>query len=147
MDEHAAGSLRAALSQHRVAVLAAMADSIVPADEFPGATEAGVLDYFAMQFGHELSRETGYYRCGLDAVDGEARVAYGRPLCQLDDDERRRLLQSIEAADLRTTWPVDPARFFADVVGHVMAGYYGDPGNGGNRNTVSWQMIGFEVTD
>jgi hypothetical protein len=26
-----------------------------------------------------------------------------------------------------------------------MEGFYGDPGNGGNRNAVSWHMIGFEV--
>ena len=37
------------------------------------------------------------------------------------------------------------ARFFALLVGHTMEGFYGDPGNGGNRGRIAWEMIGFEV--
>jgi gluconate 2-dehydrogenase gamma chain len=32
------------------------------------------------------------------------------------------------------------------LVNHTMEGFYSDPGNGGNRDAVSWKMIGFEVT-
>jgi gluconate 2-dehydrogenase gamma chain len=33
--------------------------------------------------------------------------------------------------------------FFSLLVEHAMQGFYGDPRHGGNRDRVSWKMIGF----
>ena len=46
-----------------------------------------------------------------------------------------------------SSWPVDPAEFFRNVIEHVMEGYYSDPGNGGNRDSIAWRMIGFEARE
>jgi hypothetical protein len=40
---------------------------------------------------------------------------------------------------------VEPALFFRRLVEHSMEGFYGDPGNGGNKNGAAWDMIGFRV--
>ena len=31
------------------------------------------------------------------------------------------------------------------MVEHVLEGFYADPGNGGNRDAVSWKMIGYRA--
>ena len=36
--------------------------------------------------------------------------------------------------------------FFRLLITHVMEGFYADPGNGGNRNGIAWQMLGYKVT-
>ena len=44
-----------------------------------------------------------------------------------------------------TAWDVAPRFFFDLLVRTTTAeGFYSDPEQGGNRNAVSWNMIGFE---
>ena len=42
-----------------------------------------------------------------------------------------------------TVWgEVDPQAFFGRLVRYTMMGFYGDPRHGGNRQHVSWRMLG-----
>ncbi|MGI5289698.1 gluconate 2-dehydrogenase subunit 3 family protein [Nonomuraea polychroma] len=128
------------MTPEQAATLSAVVDTIVPADEYPSGTEAGVLDYLAGRFDLRAS-----YAAGLDAVEAEARERYGAHFPVLPYERREALLRDVEAGGTRTPWPFDATVFVSTVVGHVMEGFYGDPGNGGNRDAVSWRMIGFEV--
>ena len=47
---------------------------------------------------------------------------------------------------MRTDWHGDPIWFFRLLVEQTMEGFYADPGNGGNKGGVSWEMIGYRVT-
>ncbi|MET9245963.1 gluconate 2-dehydrogenase subunit 3 family protein [Nonomuraea sp. NPDC003709] len=131
----------------QAATLGAVVDTIVPADDHPSGTEAGVLDYLAGQFGRDLAGLRAYYEAGLNAVEAEARERHGAGFPELPPGRREELLRALEAGDTRVPWPFDAAAFVETVVGHVMEGFYGDPGNGGNRDAASWRMIGFEVRD
>ncbi len=133
------------LTGAQATTLRALVDTIVPADEYPSATEAGVLDYLEIQFGSDLASMRAYYGAGLDATDAEARAGSGTGFHLLRPAERGALVRTVEAGVTRTPWPFGAREFLATVIGHVMEGYYGDPGNGGNRDAVSWQMIGFTV--
>lgn len=133
------------LTAEQWATLTAAVDRVVPADDYPSGSQAGVLDYLVRQFDGALARQRGLYRLGLDALSAEAHVRHRRPFIELAATVQDRLLQAVEAGDVRSSWQVDPVLFFATLVDHVMEGFYGDPGNGGNRNAVSWHMIGFEV--
>jgi gluconate 2-dehydrogenase gamma chain len=86
------------------------------------------------------------YRGGLDALDVEARTAAGVSFAALAPAAQDELLRRVEAGDVATDWPVDAAAFFRAATEHAAEGFYGDPGNGGNRDGVSWRMIGFEVS-
>ena len=124
--------------------LRAAIDRIIPADDYPGGWEAGVGDYFA----HLLSREGRFLfptQQGLDALDAEARATEGAPFASLVPDIQDRLLTRIEAGEVRTKWH-QSADFFRQLVSQAMEGYYADPSNGGNKDRVSWKMIGFRVT-
>jgi hypothetical protein len=133
------------LSQRQRRCLQAVVDRIIPADEFPSGWEAGAGDYLLRQLETDLASRLAAYRGGLDAVDEEAQRVAGRTFAELDCSLQDEILVWIEAGEVAASWPVNPIIWFHMLVDHVIEGYYGDPGNGGNRDAVSWRMIGFEV--
>jgi hypothetical protein len=134
------------LTQSQQATLRAFVDRLIPADDYPGGWDAGVGDYLDRQFAGDLSHALDTYRAGLDALDAESAATVGARFCEIDLAAQDELLRRVEVGDVATDWSVDPAAFFRDAAEHAAEGYYGDPGNGGNRDGVSWRMIGFEVT-
>ena len=118
--------------------LEAVCEHIIPADEHPGAKEAGVLYYIDGSLAGELRRFRRDYSQGLALVDKMSRAAHGRAYADLGGEQQFALLQQLEK-DLGKG-----GEFFALVRQHTMEGYYGDPKYGGNRNSVSWKMIGFQ---
>ena len=134
------------LTEPQRATLRALVDRLIPADDFPGGWDAGVGDYLDRQFVGDLSESVNLYRSGLDALEVEACTTAGVGFVALAPAAQDDLLRRVEVGDVATDWPVDPAEFFRAAAEHAAEGFYGDPGNGGNRDGVSWRMIGFEVT-
>jgi len=124
--------------------LRALMNRIIPSDDFPSAWEAGVGDYLARQFERDLQSQLETYRLGFEALDAEALNVAGKGFGELDASVQDSILRHVENGQVTAAWSVDPVQFFRTVTEHVMEGYYSDPGNGGNRNSISWQMIGFE---
>lgn len=133
------------LSPTQEKTLAAAVNRIIPPDEWPGGWEAGVGDYLYRQFERDLKDARATYQQGLDALDAEALVVFAVRFVQLDDEQQDALLYNVERGVVQTEWPFHPGGFFAMMVQHATEGFYSDPGNGGNRNQVAWEMIGFEV--
>lgn len=134
------------LSNSQKVVLEALVNRIIPPDDDPGGWEAGVGDYLFGQFERDLKHLLLVYALGLDALEAEAFAAAGQSFAQLAPEAQDSMLSLVEAGEVRAAWGVDPAAFFRMVVDHCAEGFYADPGNGGNRNGVSWRMIGFEVS-
>ena len=133
------------LTELQRTTLRALVDRIIPADDFPSGWQAGVGDYLARQFERDLRPQLDRYRVGLDALDAEAQAGTSARFAELDAADQDALLRRVEAGAVTVAWPIDPAAFFHAAVEHAMEGFYSDPGNGGNRDGVSWRMIGFEV--
>ena len=134
------------LTARQVEILEALVNRIIPADDYPGGWEAGVGDYLFRQFGRDLKHLLSVYALGLDSLDSEARTVYQMNFDQLPPTVQDELLERIEAGKVTTAWVVEPATFFRMAAEHCAEGYYSDPGNGGNKDGVSWRMMGFEVT-
>ena len=134
------------LTEAQRATLRALVDRLIPADDYPGGWDAGVADYLDRQFAGDLRTLVGVYRAGLEALDVEALAVAGVHFAELAPEAQDELLSRIERGEVVTVWPVDPADFLRTAAEHAAEGYYGDPGNGGNRDAVSWRMIGFEVS-
>lgn len=132
------------LSTNQLATLRAAIDRIVPADDFPSASESGVADFLTQLIPAE--RLDDLYMQGLDALDAEASAIYEKPFAQLTPDEQDHLLAAVEFGDVRTPWSIAPQEFFEVLNRQTIDGYYGDPGNGGNRDGAAWRMVGFQVT-
>lgn len=138
------------LSARQQETLRAVVDRIIPPDAFPGGWEAGVGDYLLRQLSRgDLQDQTPTYRAGLDALDAEAKSLgeEGAGFAERDTETQDALLARVAAGTVAATeWgAVTPPRFFRLLVEHAQEGFYGDPGNGGNRDGVSWRMVGFTV--
>ena len=114
--------------------LRAAMDRIVPADDYPSAWAAGVGDFLAALMIRE-PRFLPVYQKGLNALNAAAPMSFAA----LDMARQDALLAQFEADESH-------AHFFRLLVQQTMEGFYADPGNGGNKNGVSWEMIGFQVT-
>ena len=125
-------------------ILRSLMDRIIPQDDFPNAWDAGVGNYLARQFERDLQHQVENYRLGLEALETESQAYAGKGFTELDASAQDMLLSRIETGQVMLSWSVNPTEFFHMVIEHVMEGYYSDPGNGGNRDSITWQMIGFE---
>ncbi len=133
---HAAGPL-VTFTPAEAKLVASVCDCVIPAGDGPGATEAGVIYYIDRQLSGPLERFQQAYRTGIPRLEAACRARHGRSFSALDAESRTSFLQTIESggdADLRG--------FFAIVVDHTMQGFYGAPSHGGNRDEVSWKMLG-----
>ena len=113
------------------ATLEALCACIIPEDQDPGATRAGVVSFIDTQLAGFYKPLRKVYREGISAVDQES----GGRFLDLPPAKRIELLQSIERNP--TLKP-----FFDLLVAHTMQGFYGDPRHGGNRDRASWKMLG-----
>ncbi|HXQ39490.1 MAG TPA: gluconate 2-dehydrogenase subunit 3 family protein [Anaerolineales bacterium] len=125
-------------------ILRELMNRIIPQDDFPDAWDAGVGNYLSRQFERDLRSQVETYQLGLEALDAESQAFAGKGFTELDTSMQDVILSQLEAGQVTSPWPVDPTGFFHMVIEHVMEGYYSDPGNGGNRDSIAWRMIGFE---
>ncbi len=113
--------------------LAAICDQIIPADDFPSASQAGVLDYIDRQLIRHYREHQEAYRRGLEHVEALSRSRFGRDLASLSTQQQLAIVSALEQQE---------PQFFALLRNHTMEGYYGSPRHGGNRDAASWKMLG-----
>lgn len=125
--------------------LRAAIDRIIPPDDFPSATAAGVDVFIARHLAGDGAALAPILAAWLEALDRESRAGDGAPFAALPPARQDSLLERVEAGAVTTAWPVPPREGFALLVTLANEGYYGDPGGGGNRDGVGWRMIGYET--
>jgi hypothetical protein len=123
--------------------LRAAIDRMIPVDEFPGGWEAGAGDYLFRQLDGDLRELLPLYRDGLDELDAEARAVFATPFAALTMEQQDMLLTRADFGAPILRNPGLLQRFVRILAAHSAEGYYSDPGNGGNRDRVAWNMIGF----
>ena len=113
--------------------LAALCDQIIPADDYPGASEAGAVTFIDRQLVRHYEPHQRAYREGLKLADELSRSRFGADLAAASP------LQQFETAIAIEKQAPD---FFELVRRHTLQGYYGSPRHGGNRDAASWRMLG-----
>jgi hypothetical protein len=124
--------------------LRAVVDCLIPADDFPGAYEAGVCDYLLRLFQTDMVEQSDFFRAGIELIDAESQRRFNAPFVALTRDQQTVTLHAIESGNVATAWTIPPPRFFEMLVNTCAEGYYSDPQQGGNRGSVSWVMTGFD---
>jgi gluconate 2-dehydrogenase gamma chain len=139
---------------------------LIPADEeWPGAREANVPNYMDKQLsgawgaGERLYRggpwqpgtpSQGYqlpftpaelFHTALAAINKELASA-GTPFATMSADQQDAYLKTLEAGGQGLNG-VPSEVFFAHLWELTLEGFFSDPVYGGNRDMVSWRMIGF----
>jgi len=114
----------------------ALSEQIIPADQDPGATWAGTIYYIDSQLVGHFHKLQAAYRRGIAAFDAACRSAHGQPFAALPLDQQTDFLNQL---------PSSLQPFFDMVITHTMQGFYGDARHNGNRDAVSWRMLGIPV--
>jgi Gluconate 2-dehydrogenase subunit 3 len=115
------------------ATLAAAVDRIIPADDFPGAWEAGVGDYLERILDTDLQPLAAEFLAGLISLEAQAASGFGQSFASLTPENQDEILKTVEQT-----------QFFRLLIDLTAEGYYSDPANGGNRGMTAWKMIGYQ---
>ena len=123
------------LDDAQARTLAALCDQIIPADGFPSASQAGAVVYIDRQLARHYRRHRTAYRHGIETIDLMSRQTFGISFADATGAQQLQIV-----IDLEKQHP----DFFGLVREHTMEGYYGSPRHGGNRDAVSWRMLGLD---
>ena len=132
------------LSEDEAATLAAACDQIIPPDQDPGASAAGVVTFIDRQLATRRRKDLPFWRAGIAALDATALGRHGARFADLRAEAQVAMLESIERDEGEPSeWhTVRSASFFRRLRDYTMMGFYGDPRHGGNKDRVSWRMLG-----
>ena len=122
-------------TEDEAATLTAICDQIIPADDFPSASQVGVLNYIDKQLTRHYRRHQGAYRDGLERAEQKSHQHCAKNLAAASSAQQLQVVTAMEQSD---------KPFFEMVRSHTFEGYYGSPRHGGNRNAISWHMLGLD---
>jgi len=122
----------------------AICERLIPADQDPGASQVGVVNFLDIQLVGPYKRFRSSYRQGLNGIDQTSRQMYGQRFTELSAEKQDAVLKELErGGPTGEGWKeISSKDFFTLILGHAMQGYYGDPRHGGNYGRVSWKMVG-----
>lgn len=140
--------------------LAAVCDVFIPQDDYPSASQAGVVDYIDLQLATGYGQGAGLYMKG-PFPEGTPQQGYQLPyppaqlirrgIAAARDEEDVTTLQGLDRADYvqRLSERTDPlgdtpaTTFFTELLSLTNEGYFADPIYLGNHNYAGWKMVGF----
>ena len=155
------------LTATEAAFLGAAYDTFIPADQHsPSGTDCGLLAFIDRQLagawggGARLfrsgpfikgTREQGYqlsltprefFAAGIKAANEWTRKTYGKDFDRLSGADREAALKAMDAGKAELN-EVNGKQFFEMLLASAMEGFFADPIYGGNRDKVSWRMVGY----
>ncbi|HEY3640210.1 MAG TPA: gluconate 2-dehydrogenase subunit 3 family protein [Xanthobacteraceae bacterium] len=155
------------LTATEAAFLSAAYDTFIPADRLsPSGTDCGLLAFIDRQLagawgsGARLyrsgpfikgTREQGYqlsltprefFAVGIKAANAWTRKTYGKDFDRLSAVEREAALKALDAGKAELN-EVNGKQFLEMLLASAMEGFFADPIYGGNRDKVSWRMVGY----
>jgi gluconate 2-dehydrogenase gamma chain len=155
------------LTATEAAFLGAAYDTFIPADKLsPSGTDCGLLAFIDRQLagawggGAKLyrsgpfvkgTREQGYqlsltprefFAAGIKAANEWTRKTYGKDFDRLSGADREAALKAMDAGKAEFN-EINAKQFFEMLLQSAMEGFFADPIYGGNRDKVSWRMVGY----
>ena len=130
-------------SEEEAKCIIAFCEQIIPKDESPGATDAGVIYYIDRQLSGVFHYDQETYRKGIKNLQAYCTGKYDKAFEALSADDQVSVLTKLESNQLKENEWVGykPSDFFNLVLAHTMQGFYGSPIHGGNKNYMSFEML------
>ena len=155
------------LNETEHAFVVAVVDTLIPADELsPSGSDCGCAVYIDRQLasawggGAKMYRAGPYFKgkpeqgyqlpltpaeffvAGIAAANEWSHRTFGHHFDRLPPQQRVEALKTMEEgkADFKN---FNGKAFFSRLLAMTMEGFFADPIYGGNRNKVSWKMLGF----
>ena len=125
----------------QAAMVGAIAEQLIPKDDYPGGKEAGVVQFIDAKLAGPYGKfYIDRYEAGLKLVDEVSQKIASGDFVSLNSGQQQKVLSSLEAG---LEGEPTAQEFFGLIREHTFEGYYGDPEHGANPNSASWKMIGF----
>ena len=165
--ETATNEAHLTLTVTEAAFLSAAYDTFIPADRLsPSGTDCGLVTYIDRQLAGAWGNGARFYRngpflpgkpehgyqlpltpreyfaAGIKAVNAWTRKVYGKDFDRLAPAERDAALKAMETGKAEFA-DFNAKPFFEALYQTAMEGFFADPIYGGNRNKVSWRMVGY----
>lgn len=143
-------------TEKEASMVTSLIEQIIPADEWPGAKEAGVANFIDKQLVGPYTRFQRKYRDGLASVETTCQTLYHKQFEELAWNEQTRFLEKMESGKLAdllkgdgqqgsNIWQDDLDKLFFNLIcDHTMQGFYGSSRHGGNKDYVSYKMVGLD---
>ena len=143
ISAHADGGFRF-LSEESRGCLIALCEQIIPRDNDPGATDAGVIHYIEKQVSTIFESDTTKYLHGLKSLQALSKREMGQSFETLESQAQISIMEKMERGQLPDEdWPkISASAFFNLVLKHTMQAFYGSPIHGGNKDYASFRMLG-----
>ena len=121
----------------------ALADQIIPPDEWPGGSESGVTNFIDKQLIGPYFRFQDDYRRGLKRIQDSCEALHYKRFEEISFNEQTSFLEMMEAGKLNGANRNNgfDRSFFSLLRDHSMQGYYGSSRHGGNRDNISYKML------
>lgn len=121
----------------------AICEQIIPADQDPGATYAGVIHYIDKELTQFYKGQQKLYKSGLAALQACCKDLNGKLFEELEFKAQTEFLMNLEKASLpKHHWDsVKQDVFFKTVTRHTIEGFYSNPQHGGNKDYISFEMM------
>lgn len=138
------------LNEEQANIMNALADAIIPPGEFAGGKDAGVTLFVDRQIGRYgyLQRDREMVQTCLIALNRGSVTDFGDIFTELNDESKEQYLIKMEVGEYNgihagNEWgDYTPSNFFNTVRNYCMMGFYGSPEHGGNKDYVSYRMLG-----
>jgi gluconate 2-dehydrogenase gamma chain len=147
------------------AFVTAAVDRLIPEDDFPSASQLGVVVFLENQLSGSYGRGDIYYMKGpfrkgeatqgyqenapailyrqaIADIEAKLKADKNKPFTQLSPDEQDQFLKDLSGGKVELDH-VDGKTFFDTFWQDTQLGFFGDPLYGGNRDMASWRMIGY----
>jgi len=121
----------------------ALCEQIIPKDQSPGATDAGVIFYIDRQLSAVFQYDQETYRSGIKNLQIYCQKTSGKNFELLATEEQKRIMKLMESNQINPSeWSSGrPSDFFELIRSHTMQGFYGSPIHGGNKDFMSFEML------
>lgn len=119
----------------QAAQVEALTAQIIPADDTPGAKEAGAVYFIDRALASFDKERVPVYSKGLKGLESVSRKLFPRngTFTELKADQQIKVMRAIEKSE-----------FFQVVRIHTVISFMANPEYGGNRDKAGWKLIGFE---
>ncbi|MDR2626461.1 MAG: gluconate 2-dehydrogenase subunit 3 family protein [Dysgonamonadaceae bacterium] len=131
-----------AFTEEEAACLIALCEQFIPAGEYPGATDAGVIHFIDRQSKLRFPGEQTLFKNGVASLQAWCKATHNRLFEELDAQTQITIMQSMENDEIKSDlWNVSPQEFFNKLLARTMQAFYGSPRHGGNKDYISFKML------
>ena len=134
------------LNEEEIGLLDEIVEQIIPSDDFPGGKWANVSNFIDKQLCSYYRNHQSAYREGLAALEKTVIQMKGKKFKELSFADQTAILEMMQTEKFTGDyWRDHPSGNLFDMIRqHSLQGFYGSPVHGGNREYISYRMLGLD---